>query len=228
MIIVDAFGPKIAKVKLSDYITEVLMQICNDATDPHNDKLVGYIREEMDIGQQLHDNQDVLKVLVGFANDYLLDVDSGMWNDVIASGTLPCYLEFNDAWYNNQLPGEHNPPHDHRYSADVVSVIYPKIELDTEHDMFYTNSKREKQLGQLNFLHGDTDKNGFGKKSISIQPEQGYMYIFPASLMHYTTPILGNSVRYSIGCNFTITNLARNMQNKLKKSQVPNKPKSKF
>jgi hypothetical protein len=48
------------------------------------------------------------------------------------------------------------------------------------------------------------DLNGFTPSILSIQPEEGDILIFPASLMHFTAPVLGESFRYSISCNFNI------------------------
>lgn len=217
--VVDHFGPKITKVKLSDKVIRSLKYICFNSSTPVNDKLVGLIVEEIDITEQLLANTNVLNTLLGHAEEYMLNIDSGIWNKVIheEEPRLPSIMQLDAGWYNNQRAGEHNPPHDHRYSCDVVCVIFPHIQIDKDNNKFYNVVGKEKQLGQLNFLHGETDKNGFGTKLITIQPEQGEMYVFPASLTHYTTPIVGDSIRYSIGCNFSITNLVRKQHSKLLK-----------
>ena len=41
------------------------------------------------------------------------------------------------------------------------------------------------------------------------------MYIFPGTLQHYTTPVVGDSERYSIACNYSITPLVKRLQGKL-------------
>ena len=74
------------------------------------------------------------------------------------------------------------------------------------------NNKDEQQIGQLHFQHGEPKPNGFGKTQITVQPEEGEMYVFPATLMHYTTPVMGESMRYSISCNFNFTELAKKAQ----------------
>ena len=56
--------------------------------------------------------------------------------------------------------------------------------------------------------------NGFGRSEFSLEPEQGDILIFPASLLHYTAPVLGESFRYSISCNFRIHNHIKRLVNK--------------
>ena len=43
------------------------------------------------------------------------------------------------------------------------------------------------------------------------------MFVFPGYLSHYTNPVLGNSMRYSISCNFNYTNIAKRMFIKIQK-----------
>lgn len=210
--VIDHFGPRVAKVSLSDNTITALQRMCADAHKPMSDKLVGYIKEEVDIREHIFADKSVHDELLMHMNDYLYKVDAGIWEQVIQSASLPTLLELTSAWYNKQTAGEHNPPHHHAHSADVVCVIFTDIKLDTDDSKYYNVADGEKQTGQLNLIHGENEKNGFGKSKLTVQPAVGDMYIFPSTLTHYTTPVVGNSERYSVACNYSITTLVKKLQ----------------
>lgn len=210
MNVIDYFGPKIAHTKLSKNDTQILFDICRSSSEEVNHDLVGFIREEVGITDKIL-NSNIYKTLLLYVNDYVQNIDSGKWTKVAKSDTISSLVELKKAWYNKQIAMEHNPPHNHHHSADLVCVIFPKIDLDNNVENYYINNTKEKQTGQLNFRYGFSEPNDFGKRLITVQPEEGDMFIFPSTLDHYTTPVLGNSVRYSISCNFLFTNLAHRM-----------------
>jgi hypothetical protein len=217
MKVIDHFGPKVANSKLSESDTEQLFNICQESNDRYNHKLVGLINEEMDITNLLR-NSPLHRIILDKVITYLTEVDAGLWDKVVDTNPEFDLLEMQSAWYNKQVHMEYNPPHDHRHSADLVCVIFPKIYIDESAD-YYINYKQVKQEGQLTFIYGEHTKNDFGKKQITIQPEEGDMFIFPATLGHYTAPVLGNSVRYSVSCNFTFSNLAQRLLRKINSNE---------
>ena len=115
-------------------------------------------------------------------------------------------LDCTKAWYNKQVHMEHNPLHNHFRTADLVTVMYPKINIDSKDNNFVVNKTTDKkQTGQINLVYGtQTDINGFGNTEVCVNPQEGDLLIFPATLLHYTTPVLNDSVRYSISCNWSI------------------------
>lgn len=218
MEIIEYFGPRLAKTKLSPSDTLELFNVCKQASESCNSTLVGLIKEEVSITDELAVSK-VGQLLLQHANDYLVNIDSGHWKKVLDTNTLDNLLELKAAWYNKQIAMEFNPVHNHHRSADLVCVAFPKIDLDNSVDNYYINNTNEKQTGQLNFLYGHESKNDFGKARICIQPEEGDVFIFPSTLDHYTMPVLGNSVRYSVSCNFTFTGLAHRLSNTLNKHE---------
>lgn len=213
--VVDYFGPRVAKVKLDDDIVKQLQSMIMDANEPFNDRLLGFLKEEVNLYDQIMSNKQVHDTLLANMNEYLYDIDSGVWKEAIHSGSLPTALEMTAAWYNKQIAGEHQPPHHHTFSADLVCVIFAHIKLDNDESKYYNVSHGEKQKGQLNLEYGEVEKNGFGRPRIYKEPEEGDMYIFPGTLTHYTTPVVGNSERYSVACNYSITPLVKRLQGKL-------------
>ena len=217
MNIVDYFGPKIAKCKLSEQDTEALYNFCLNTTSNYNSQLVGNVKEQKEIKQYLQ-NTEVLKNISNNMERYLKEIDAGLWKSVIKSNKLQNYLELSTAWYNKQVHMESTVLHDHRYSADLVCVIFPKIFLDDDAEYFKTSQTAD-QKGQLYFIYADTMENGFGKSFIEISPEQGDMIIFPSQLSHYTAPVLGKSYRYSISCNFKFTSSTKRLLQKMNKDE---------
>jgi len=205
--IIQYFGPLIAKTKLSKEETKELYDICLASNKPDNHKLVGFIIEQNNIYDKLM-NSKVLKTIVSNVEDYLRDIDNGIYGDILKENDLDSLVNLSDSWYNKQEAMEYNPPHNHITACDLVCVIYPKIVIDENVDYYVVNETTEhEQKGQINFIHGQSHTlNGFGKSTLVVEPQEGDMLIFPSSLYHYTAPVLGESFRYSISCNFRIHN----------------------
>ena len=218
MKVLDCFGPKVAKSKLSESDTQQLFNICLRSSDRYNHKLVGLIDEEIGITDLLRDSA-LHKTILDEITAYLTEIDAGMWEKVVNTNPEFDLLEMQSAWYNKQVNMEYNPPHDHRHSSDLVCVIFPKIYIDESADYYTSYDRHLRQQGQLTFLYGEHTKNDFGKKQITVKPEEGDMFIFPATLGHYTAPVLGDSVRYSVSCNFTFSNLANRLLRKINSNE---------
>ena len=209
------FGPLIAKATLTKEETQELYDICVASNQTDNHKLVGYINEENNIYVELK-NSKVVKSIVLMVEDYIRDIDSGIYKQTLEKNEFDSIVNLSDAWYNKQTAMEYNPLHNHNVAADLVCVIYPKINLEEDAE-YYTvnNSAYQEQKGQIHFVYGQTpNMNGFGRSEFSLEPEQGDILIFPASLLHYTAPVLGESFRYSISCNFRIHNHIKRLANK--------------
>ena len=59
MDVIDYYGPRVAKCKLSETDNEALFKMCLEATEPFNSKLLGNIREQNTITNALK-NTNVL------------------------------------------------------------------------------------------------------------------------------------------------------------------------
>lgn len=199
------FGPKVGHIKLSNDESKELYGICLDSTDDFRQGLVGFILEEKNITAKFKTSK-VYNKIKKYCNDYLKEVDPGYYKNIIEKENFDDIFDCTKAWYNKQVHMEHNPLHNHFRTADLVTVIYPKIILDEKDNDFIVNkTTNKKQTGQINFVYGtQNDLNGFGSTEICLDPQEGDLLIFPATLSHYTTPVLGDSVRYSISCNWSI------------------------
>lgn len=213
--LLESFGPRIAKVKLSKEETNELYQICINSHKDATDTLVGYIKEEVYILERLK-GSEISNTISQYVDEYIKTVDSGIYGKVLKENNFDSTCNLTSAWYNKQIAMEYNPIHNHSTSADIVTVLYPRIELDTNVEYYKVNSTtNHKQKGQIHFHYGqDTNANGFGTYSVDIEPEEGDLLIFPSSTLHYTAPVLGNSFRYSISCNWVIHNHIKRMATK--------------
>ena len=164
MKVVDYFGPKVAKVKLSEHDSETLYKYCLEAQEPYNSKLLGNVREQNSLTEYLQ-NTNLCKTISNYMEDYLTFIDAGLWKSAVESKQIPNFLEMTDAWYNKQVHMENTVLHDHRHSADLVCVIFPKIYLDEDAEYFKTH-QIPNQKGQLFFIYADSIKNDFGKDPI--------------------------------------------------------------
>ena len=221
MNVVDYFGPRVAKVTLEPFIVDLLHKICIDSDKKTNHKLVGLIKEENDILEGLK-NSNVDKKLCQYVNTYLDSIDSGKYKKVIEGNDTNDYVELHAGWYNKQVQHEYNPPHSHSDSADVVCVIYTKLNISEKPEITYETNlgKDHKHNGKLFFDYGWPEKNNFNKKVIEVNPSEGDMYIFPSSLTHYTEPVLGkDDYRYSISCNFIISESVKFMTSAMERDK---------
>ena len=57
MKVVDYFGPKVAKVKLSEHDSETLYKYCLEAQEPYNSKLLGNVREQNSLTEYLQNTK---------------------------------------------------------------------------------------------------------------------------------------------------------------------------
>ena len=213
--VIEYFGPLIAKTKLSNEQTKELYDICLSSNKLANHQLVGYINEENNIYDKLK-NSKVIKPIVSLVEDYIRDIDNGTYGDTLKENDLDSLVNLSDAWYNKQVAMEYNPMHNHITAADLVCVIYPKIVIDESAEYYVVNETiDQEQKGQINFVHGQSHNlNGFGKAQLTLEPQEGDILIFPSSMNHFTAPVLGESFRYSISCNFRIHTYIKRLAHK--------------
>jgi hypothetical protein len=208
--IVDYFGPRIAKDKLAPDIIHDLHQMCLTSEIPYNHRLFGYIEEQKSIAKLLS-NTETLNLISACVHKYLREIDSGVWKTIVEKNPSTPLMELAEAWYNKQVEKEFNPLHDHRHHADLVCVIYTKINTEKKSATEGNQEDETKPYGKLSFFYSYNEKNDFGKRQITITPAEGDLYIFPATLGHFTHPTFEKSERFSISCNFRFTEAAQRL-----------------
>ena len=104
------------------------------------------------------------------------------------------------AWANFMKAGEFNPPHTHG-NCDFSSVLFIKIPeaLKEEHKKFRGNGGGP---GAITFTYGETHPYAIAGKGFF--PQEGDLYIFPATLTHFVSPFLSLEERISLSANFRL------------------------
>lgn len=114
-----------------------------------------------------------------------------------AEGVVPTRIEIDRIWVVSQYAGTPSPVHFH--SGDLSGVLYlasPEPPRDDELNKTYISGR---QAGHLNFLTGG--KQRFARTLLSVPPEVGVLYTFPAWLLHGVEPFRGSGERRSLSFN---------------------------
>ncbi len=116
---------------------------------------------------------------------------------VAAEGVAARRIEIDRIWIVSQYAGTPSPVHFH--SGDLSGVLYlkaPEPAGEAELRKTYISGR---QAGHLNFITGG--KQRFAKTLLSVPPEVGVLYTFPAWLLHGAEPFRGPGERRSLSFN---------------------------
>ena len=104
------------------------------------------------------------------------------------------------AWVNFMKAGEFNPPHVHS-GCDFSSVLFIQIpeKLVEEHKKF---SGTAAGPGGLTFQYGEAQLYSICRKDFF--PEEGDLFLFPATLSHFVAPFKSQGERISMSANFRL------------------------
>ena len=202
MKLLSPFGPRLGLFNLDIDTNHQLLQVCitnkDDTEKQVNHLLVGYIRKEFDIFHDLKSNKVLFETLKIFVLDYLNSIE-GPYSSYKPFKKVD--IECTGAWCNIQKFGEFNPIHNHP-ATDLVCVIYPKISIDKEQNIF---NLKNYIPGGVHFVSESSDMK-FSSHIFETLPIQGSGYVFPGTLMHYTSPLYNNDdERWSVSLNFNFT-----------------------
>ena len=197
--VLNPFGPKIFKIQLSNDVVNKLINITDKLiVDKNREKsngcnLAGQIEEEVKIHSQILKDNKLYDLFNTYLKEYIkhcLDISSESNNKVIS--------EVSSMWFNEMKPGgEYNPVHFHT-KCHVSSVLYLKIPKNRPKRNIECKEDKD---GAIDFIDRSVSPDLLQKGMLSIQPQEGEMYIWPSSLLHCVYPFLGKEVRRSIAWN---------------------------
>ena len=182
------FGPLLYHTNLKKEDLIEIEKLCKkDPNKIHVKDLAGHIDDEFRI--------DAFK-LNSILNEYFFDY-AKTWEHFYNQG-FPNF-RIKSAWVNYMKAGDFNPPHVH--SDDLSAVIFLKIpnELKKENEEHHKKGVISKGPGALTFSTGL--QRSFFHTGVEFFPEEGDMFIFPASLQHWVFPFKSNVERVSIAYN---------------------------
>ncbi|MDR7037179.1 hypothetical protein J2X36_001923 [Methylobacterium sp. BE186] len=114
-----------------------------------------------------------------------------------AEGVAARRVVIDQIWIVSQVAGTPSPVHFH--SGDLSGVLYlrsPEPPAEEELRKTYISGR---QAGHLNFLTGG--KQRFARTLLSVPPEVGVLWMFPAWLLHGVEPFRGPGERRSLSFN---------------------------
>jgi len=183
------WGPLLFKAKLKPNDLKQCAKLCSKKESAVNEILAGVIKHEHYVS-----THDFVKIINPYLSSFC-DAYSKWY------GTRQTKLmEMKLAWVNFMKAGEFNPPHTHT-DCDFSSVLFVKIpeKLKEENKKFKGTGGGP---GFLSFTYGETQPYSLFYQSFF--PEEGDLYIFPATLTHFVSPFMSEGERISMSANFKL------------------------
>ena len=185
------WGPLLFKVKMVPQDLKKCANLCSKKSSNVKDTLAGVIKHEHYISSMVYSK--ILTPYIGsFRNSY-----EQWYGKPLAQVTMT----MTTAWVNFMVAGEFNPPHIHS-NCDFSSVLFVKIseKLKEEHKAF---EGRGGGPGAISFTYGESQAHSLNHRSFF--PEEGDLFIFPATLSHFVAPFLSKGERISMSANFKLS-----------------------
>ena len=192
MKILSPFGPKIAKLKLPQFLIKKI----NGEVDKiltkkklikkldYSKKLVGQVRQEFQLTKAFV-KKNLEKVITKEVKNYIKKT----------TGKNTSKVNIKNFWVVRQYNNEYNPIHFH--DGHISGVGYLKI------PPFRSSSKKlVKTDGSIDFISGN--KMLLSESIHNHQPKTGDVILFPHYLMHTAYPFKSNGERRSFSFNLEI------------------------
>ena len=192
MKVISPFGPKIAKLKISNNIIKKLNNEVDKIISKKNllkkfdysDKLVGQVKQEFQIPKSFI-KKNLEKTLYNEVNKYIYK----------SLGKKISKIKIKNFWVVRQFDNEYNPIHFH--DGHISGVGYLKIPK-----FILKNRKKTNIDGSIDFINGN--KMLLSESIYNHQPKVGDMILFPHYLMHTAYPFKSNGERRSFSFNLEI------------------------
>ena len=190
--IISPFGPKLAKIKISDRIINLINKeaeriILNEKNFKKKDyskKLVGEVYQEIEFSKNFI-NKHLKKFIKAKVKNYLKNTINKKTNKI----------NIKNFWVVRQFKNEYNPVHYH--DGNISGVGYLKIPKNLNF-----SKKKKKTNGTIDFINGS---RMFLNKSIyNHVPEVGDLILFPNYLMHTAYPFIVDGERRSFSFNIEL------------------------
>ena len=192
MKIISPFGPKIAKLKLSNNLIKNLNKEVDRIISKKNlikkfdysNKLVGQVKQEFQIPKSFI-KKNLEKTIYNEVNKYIYK----------SLGKKISKIKIKNFWVVRQFNNEYNPIHFH--DGHISGVGYLKIPK-----FILKNRKKTNIDGSIDFINGN--KMLLSESIYNHQPKVGDMILFPHYLMHTAYPFKSKGERRSFSFNLEI------------------------
>jgi uncharacterized protein (TIGR02466 family) len=192
MKVISPFGPKIAKLKISNNFIKKLNNEVDKIISKKNllkkfdysNKLVGQVKQEFQIPKSFI-KKNLEKTIHQEVNKYIYK----------SLGKKISKIKIKNFWVVRQFNNEYNPIHFH--DGHISGVGYLKIPK-----FIFKNRKKTNIDGSIDFINGN--KMLLSESIYNHQPKVGDMILFPHYLMHTAYPFKSNGERRSFSFNLEI------------------------
>ena len=202
MKVISPFGPKIAKLKISNNLINKLNKEVDRILSKKNlikkfdysNKLVGQVKQEFQIPKNFI-KKNFEKMIFKEINKYIYK----------SLGKKISKIKIKNFWVVRQFNNEYNPIHFH--DGHISGVGYLKIPK-----FILKNRKKTNIDGSIDFINGN--KMLLSESIYNHQPKVGDMILFPHYLMHTAYPFKSNGERRSFSFNLEIDKKIANVFSK--------------
>ena len=220
------FGPRIMTGQITNEKVAAMNELCDKVLAspdrvPYNDYLAGIISDEYRLDRDQLSSIDMLDTLQWFAESYIYQCKYYNINEKEVGRDVSCRVAISDrdTWFNDQKPGEYNPPHNHTNmeidncgNLIISGVLYLKIpEYESRKS---AADYRNNSDGNLILLsHSSAHRLDSG--SFQYTPEVGNIILFPGHLTHMVMPFLNKNgnIRRSVAFNAHYQFLIKGQEN---------------
>ena len=202
MKILSPFGPKIAKLKLPQFLIKKINAEVDKILSKkklikkldYSKKLVGQVKQEFQLPKAFV-KKNLEKVITKEVKNYIKKT----------TGKNTSKVNIKNFWVVRQFNNEYNPIHFH--DGHISGVGYLKI------PSFKSSSKKlVKTDGSIDFISGN--KMLLSESIHNHQPKTGDVILFPHYLMHTAYPFNSNGERRSFSFNLEIDQKIANVFSK--------------
>ena len=192
MKVVSPFGPKIAKLKISNNLINKLNKEVDRILSKKNlikkfdysNKLVGQVKQEFQIPKNF--------IKKNFEKTIFKEVNKYIYKSL---GKKISKIKIKNFWVVRQFNNEYNPIHFH--DGHISGVGYLKIPK-----FILKNRKKSNIDGSIDFINGN--RMLLSESIYNHRPKVGDMILFPHYLMHTAYPFKSNGERRSFSFNLEI------------------------
>jgi len=183
------WGPLLFYTKIHSTDLKKCAKLCSKKASSVSETLAGVIKHEHYISPQSY-----VKIIDPYFSLFRHAYERWYGKTLIQK------INIESAWVNFMVAGEFNPPHMHT-NCDFSSVLFVKIPeaLKEEHKKFKGNGGGP---GSVAFTYGED--RAYTPNSQYFFPQEGDLFIFPATLTHFVAPFLSKGERISMSANFTV------------------------
>ena len=215
--ILQPWSTFIMKTKLPPIIFEKLLKITDKVSTerkPHGieQKESEYFKEFHWLEHSLFERENILEFFINAIKNFAIQQtiqQNPFSKEMIMNDEWSVNLD--EAWIVNQRDNEYLPAHVHARSL-VSCVIYLKIPEYLPVRKPYPTQDRD---GAITFISNTTKDPFWGTSTLTLEPQLGDFYIFPAALSHFVYPfrtIDGKGVRRSVAINAKFSSKSMDVQ----------------